>query len=790
MTSYRWTALAVLAYLSLAGGYNAYVLNTPPAPVPADAPADVFSAERAFVHISECAQRPHPIGSAENARVRDYLVRTLESMGYETAIQRDPLFEGRDTVRLPENVYARLKGSDSTGAVLLMAHYDSVPFGPGAADDITGVSTIVETARALKAGPALRNDIIFFLTDGEEHGLLGPKAFLQSHPWRADLKMVLNFEARGHRGPSMMFHTHARNGGVVREFLKAAPYPVSSSMMFDVAGRMPTTTDYWVMKKQGIPGMDFAFVGGLKYYHTMNDSPEKISHGTIQHHGSYAFSLARHFGNLDLNTVAWDAEPIVYFNTLGFNTLHYSQAWIWPISILSVLLVLSATLVGGWRGRIRIAPLLGSALVYLLVLLLVPVLAAVPIYLGFSRFGFYTIYNQPYYVTGFFLLGIAVFLGCYAQFTRRITLEARAAAALLLALPVVLAVTQYVPLGAYIVAFPVGFAALGLLVLALMPEEAGLSRNVVACAAVSPALFLILPSLFAFFDTITIAPAPIMLTGLVFLLGLLLPALHTVLQWRGRSLALLLFIAALPFLGWAVLNTAFTPDRPKMNSVDFAADFDSHTACWASLDRSTDDWTSQFFATAAQCSNFAEFSLTDTQTRRTGAGVMPPPTDARIDITSDVLEGGERRIAAVVRPGQNTAEFKLFVPPGVTVKEATVFGNPFGSARPPMAGWLLNYAGRAEQGVPVTFTVAPGDDFALTLIETQFGLPDYGGDAPFRPRPASMIPEPNTTPTWDFSSEALRNGSFLQFHPGWRSNRTFLRKTFTFPSPSGTAQPV
>ncbi len=43
-----------------------------------------------------------------------------------------------------------------------------------------------------------------------------------------------------------------------------------------------------------------------------------------------------------------------------------------------------------------------------------------------------------------------------------------------------------------------------------------------------------------------------------------------------------------------------------------------------------------------------------------------------------------------------------------------------------------------------------------------------------------MIPEPNTTPTWDFSAEGLRTGNVLDFHPGWNSNRTFLRKTFTF----------
>jgi hypothetical protein len=781
MSTHRWPAVAVIAWLTLASGYNAYVLNTPPAPVPADAPADEFSAERAYAHIQECAKKPHPIGSVENARVRDYLFATLQGIGYEAFIQRDPLYEGKRQVSLPENVYARLKGTDSTGAVLLMAHYDSVPFGPGAADDITGVATIIETARALKNGPPLRNDIIFFLTDGEERGLLGPKAFLQSHPWRADLKMVLNFEARGHRGPSMMFHTNERNGGLVREFLKAAPYPVSSSMMFDVAGRMPTTTDYWVMKRAGIPGMDFAFVGGLKYYHTMNDSPEHIDHGTIQHHGSYAHALSRHFAEIDLNTVAWDAEPMIYFNTLGHNTIHYDRKWIWPVTVLSVIAALAAVLIALVRGRARPTRILGGIGIHLLALLLVPVAAFVPIYLGFSNFGFYTLYNQPYYVAGLVLLTISVYLGVFALLSRRYTAEERASATLLLSIPVAITITVYVPLGGYVAAWPLFFAALGVAALALLPESLLGLRAAVATAAASPALFLILPSLFSFFDTITVAPAPIMLTCLVLLLGFLLQALHFVIQWRARALALALFLVSLPLLGHAITNTEFSPQRPKMNSVDFGANFDTHQACWASKDRTPDDWTAQFFGTAAQCNNFAEFTLSGSEPKRTGAGVLPKASDARIEITADQLVDGQRHIAATVWPGTNTSEFTLFTPPSVDVIDATILGYPHGKTkRMPFASWLIEYVGRAEQGVPLTFTLAPGAAFQLTLIETRFGLPEYDGEPPFKPRPDYMIPEPNTTPTWDFSAEGLRTGNVLDFHPGWNSNRTFLRKTFTF----------
>jgi hypothetical protein len=52
-------------------------VSRPPAAVPASAPATAFSAERAMRYVLAIAQRPHPIGSAEHDRVRDY--RTFPS---------------------------------------------------------------------------------------------------------------------------------------------------------------------------------------------------------------------------------------------------------------------------------------------------------------------------------------------------------------------------------------------------------------------------------------------------------------------------------------------------------------------------------------------------------------------------------------------------------------------------------------------------------------------------------------------------------------------------------------
>jgi len=103
---------------------------------------------------------------------------------------------------------------------MLVAHYDTVSRSPGAADDGAAVAALLETLRALNAGPPLRNDLIVLITDGEEPGMLGARAFVAEHPWLRDVGVVCNFEARGTRGPSIMFETSSDNGRLIREFAR------------------------------------------------------------------------------------------------------------------------------------------------------------------------------------------------------------------------------------------------------------------------------------------------------------------------------------------------------------------------------------------------------------------------------------------------------------------------------------------------------------------------------------------------------------------------------------------
>lgn len=296
----------------------------PPQPVGVEAAESVFSAGRAMDHLRVIARAPHLPGSPEHEVVREYLSRQLQGFGFETEYQPTTWVRGHrngTTAVAVWNVVGRLRGTDPSGAVLLMAHYDPVPHSSGANDDGGGVAAILETVRALRSGPRLKNDLIVLFSDGEEVGLMGSKAFVEGHRWFPDVSVVLNFEFKGDAGASWMFETAPGNGWIISAFAQADPHRVANSMSLDVYRRMPNDTDYSPFRDAGIQGLNFASIAGPNSYHLALDNLENASLPSIQHHGLHALSLSRYLGDSDLTDTS---GPDVVFSTvplLGF--IHY-----------------------------------------------------------------------------------------------------------------------------------------------------------------------------------------------------------------------------------------------------------------------------------------------------------------------------------------------------------------------------------------------------------------------------------------------------------------------------------
>ncbi|HDP35728.1 MAG TPA: M20/M25/M40 family metallo-hydrolase, partial [Candidatus Hydrogenedentes bacterium] len=268
--------------------------HAPPKPLPYDAAPSSYSAERAFEHILHIAEEPHPAGSAQADKVRDYIFAQIKQVGLAPEIQESVVYRPPSTFATTHNVVARLKGTSRTGdAIALMAHYDSVAFGPGAADDGSGVAAMLEAMRALKNGGALFNDVVFIFTDGEEGraaggtGLRGAYAFVEHHPWSKDIRVVINFDARGTRGQTYMYRTSGKNAWLIKH-LALSRCKAATSVAYEVYSRMPVDSDLTAFIDAGIPGYDCASIHGLEKYHTMLDSPGNVSLASLQHNGEYA----------------------------------------------------------------------------------------------------------------------------------------------------------------------------------------------------------------------------------------------------------------------------------------------------------------------------------------------------------------------------------------------------------------------------------------------------------------------------------------------------------------------
>lgn len=508
--------VALLAFVAL------YQLR-PPAAKGVDAAAPEFSAGRALEHMKAIALKPRPPGTAEHAAAREYIVGQLKLLGLDAEVQE------ADKVA---NVIGRLKGSGGgAGAVLLMSHYDTVPTSPGAADDGSGVAAVLETLRALKAGPPLRNDVVALFTDGEETGLLGAKAFAESHPGRDAVKVVLNFDARGDIGPVLMFETSPQNGWLIEHFADAAPSPVANSLMFEVYKRLPNDTDFTVFKRKGVAGLNFAPIGGYATYHNKLDTLADFSVDTLQHMGANALPLARAFGNAGLEQTR---EPdAVYFDILGATLITYPGWLALPLALLAALAFAAVVFYGVRKGRLR----LGRVGLGFLALLLSVVAAAAINYAAASYIGLRHprswLAIQPdtpqgrLYALGLLALTVAVVTAVYAWFRTRVGAGDLLVGAALWWLVLTLLTALFLPGASYLFTWPLLFALLSA-ALVLSAEGGGATPKwmiavMLLCAA--PGILLLAPLAYLILVGLTLMMAAAVMTLVVLLLGLLVPHL-------------------------------------------------------------------------------------------------------------------------------------------------------------------------------------------------------------------------------------------------------------------------
>ncbi|MFC4855028.1 M20/M25/M40 family metallo-hydrolase [Actinophytocola glycyrrhizae] len=733
-------AVAGLVLLLVTAGVitGAALLQRGVAPEPASAVPSTFSAERAMRHLEQFAREPRPMGSPAGERTERYLTDELRAAGLSVAVQHAVgvyTADGLATFGRVDNIIATLPGTDPSGMVVLAAHHDSAAQGPGASDDGAAVAAMLETVRALRTGDRPRNDVVLLITDGEEHGLLGAEAFLREHPLGRRDGVVLNFEARGVSGPSLMFETSQNNARLVDLFNDTVPHPRGDSSMVEVYRVLPNNTDFTRFAEAGFSGLNFAYIEGAARYHTAGDSLANLDRGSLQHHGDNMLTLTRALGDADLRTMSADHDN-TYFDLLGMK-VSYPNALVWPLAVVALLLVALLTWLATRRGLTTVGRTALAAAT-----------AAVPLAVAFGLGQLvWTVltWARPSYETGggllhrpalfnaaVMLMAVVALLTWYLLLRRRLGSTALALGGLTWHALLGTALAAYAPGASFLFTIPALMATLGATVALLAPRP---QWSVAALAVGSIAGSALLPYFaYMLLGAVGLSLAGVGATFAVLFGLLLLPATELLLpgigpdsaaKSRGRHTtkaipaAALLVSAALVAAGLAVDR----PDaaHPAPTHLAYVLNADTGEATWVSAERTPGDWA----ATHVDSRN------TDALPKGYQRGPVwtgpAPAINAEGPELTNVTKNNDE-ITFHIRSPRNARSITLRLNEPITRATARVPGT--NAATTPVTGtrkdtWPteLRFQDLPAEGVTLTIrTTAPNP--RLTAIDTTAGLPD------------------------------------------------------------------
>lgn len=688
----------------------------PPAPVAATAPDTVFSAERALHHVEEIAQRPHPMGTPDHDRVRDYIFAQLTALGLRPQVQVATGIGTRyQEAGRVQNIIAWLPGSDTKGkAVLISAHYDGVGAGPSASDDGAGCAALLETLRALRARKQpLAHDVIALFTDGEEAGLLGAAAFVREHPWAKDVAITLNFEARGTSGRSYMFETGPGNQDAVSA-LRAARDVTAGSVFTTVYRALPNDTDLSELALLGLPALNFAFADGVERYHTARDDVAHLNPGSLQHHGLQMLALTETLANGPLpRPKTGDA---VFFDLPLIGMVIYPMWLALPLAI--VALVLAVIVVAPMRRGI-----LAGVVAIVMTVAIAGLLARFVQLGGAGRW-------SGVYAAALALAMLAVNAAAYSFARRRWPdLHAGVLVAWLL---LALATSAVAPGASYLFTWPLLFALV-----------AARSRHPIAEWVAAAVTIILLAG--PVFSVATVmfgvagAGAVVLAVFTSLIAWLLAPILDRVAgdaRWSGASW-LVAASAVVAVIG--VLTVKQNADHPSRSALVYAENADN-TDAWLGAFGAKDSWTRSAIGAATRGPAWTSL-LGESSSPLTGRQVARIPLDApKATFVRDTIVNGARRVVLRVTapPG---ATGVIMHAAGAPVLTSSIDGRVVDTTRyrRRTAVWTMEYWSVPDSGAIIALSIPQGQHIDFDVAAWRPGLPAIPG-VTIPPRPPEVVP--------------------------------------------------
>lgn len=166
--------------------------------------------------------------------------------------------DARTTAITARNVIAQTKTGSTADVVMVGAHLDSVPEGPGINDNGSGVAAVLETAVALGDSPDIKHAVRFAFWGAEEIGTVGSTRYVQSLGIEQlkDIALYLNFDMLA--SPNVGYFTYDGDQSTAPGRDEDAPRVPEGS-----PGIERTLVDY--LKSMGKTAQDTSFDGRSDY---------------------------------------------------------------------------------------------------------------------------------------------------------------------------------------------------------------------------------------------------------------------------------------------------------------------------------------------------------------------------------------------------------------------------------------------------------------------------------------------------------------------------------------------
>lgn len=309
----RNSAAAVL--LAAAALFSAGAASAEPAAEPCGPELDrVHATAEALVRLG-----PRPDSSETSRRAGEEIAAELEAAGLEPrsqligeiAVPRIAVGSwlvrpGGTRVSNDRNLWVRFDPEPGArgAARLFLAHYDSVPGSPGAADNAAAVGLLVELARCLERRPPPAPVIIAF-TGGEEVGLLGARRLAASQD---DLELAVSLDLVGHQTPLALNGlsarwSHGRLAWLAERVRQSGAEAYAPLVHRLVSRRWPQLerSDHGPFSEAGVPALHLYGRGARRIYlpyHTRFDDMSRLSDAALGN----AFALAAE--------LAYDKSPL------------------------------------------------------------------------------------------------------------------------------------------------------------------------------------------------------------------------------------------------------------------------------------------------------------------------------------------------------------------------------------------------------------------------------------------------------------------------------------------------